>query len=186
MNIHPINACDKYLMGFLLHLNLTTYINILNRNQIMKTENQKPTNVTIPAGTAELLKEMFTSHNGVDMTNVINDLSTNDNNTIVTINLGLLLNGKVLKVPETMYSLSKDRDGNVTRVYIYKKTNHSLLKDRVYYKRYQFNYKTAEDGTQSWVQDSWVNDDQCSVCRWFDLDKNLPEDIVLPEIVDKD
>lgn len=152
----------------------------------MKTENQKLTNVTIPAGTAELLKEMFTSHNGIDMTNVINDLDTSDNATVVTINLGLLLNGKVLKVPEFMYSVSKNCDGNVIRVYVYKKTNHSLLKDSVYYKRYKFNQETVEDGTQVWIQDSWVDDDQCSVCRWFDFDKNLPEDIVLPEIVDKD
>lgn len=152
----------------------------------MKTENQKMSNVVIPAGTASLLKEMFTSHNGVDMTNVINDLDTCDNATVVTINLGLLLNGKVLEVPETMYSVSKNRDGNVTRVYVYKKTNHSLLKDRVYYKRYQFDSKTAEDGTQTWNQDSWVNDDQCSVNRWFEYDENLPEDIILPEIVDKD
>ena len=152
----------------------------------MKTENQKLTNVTIPAGTAELLKEMFTSHNGVDMTNVINDLSTNDNNTIVTINLGLLLNGKVLNVPEVMYSVQKNRDGVVTRVCVYKKTSHSLLKDRVYYKRYHFNYETAEDDTQAWNQDSWVNDDQCSVCHWFDYDENLPEGLTLPEIVEKD
>lgn len=120
------------------------------------------------------------------MSAVINDLDTNDNATVVTINLGLLLNGKVLEVPETMYSTSKNRDGVVTRVYVYKKTAHSLLKDRVYYKRYQFNHETAEDGTQNWNQDSWVNDDQCSVCHWFDYDKSLPEDIVLPEIVEKD
>lgn len=151
----------------------------------MSTENQKPTNVTIPAGTAELLKEMFTSHNGIDMTNVINDLDTNDNATVVTINLGLLLNGKILNVPETMYSASK-RDGKVTRVYVYKKINHSLLKDRVYYKRYQFDSKIAEDGTQTWNQDSYVNDDQCSVCHWFEYNENLSEDIVLPEITDKD
>lgn len=152
----------------------------------MKTENQKPTNVTIPAGTAELLKEMFTSHNGVDMTNVINDLNTGDNSTVVTINLGLLLNGKVLNVPETMYSVSKNRDGVVTRIYVYKKTSHSLLKDCVYYKRYQFNQETAKDGTQVWNQDSWVNHDQCTVCHWFDYDKSLSEDITLPELIDKD
>lgn len=151
----------------------------------MKTENQKMTNVTIPAGTAELLKEMFTSHNGVDMSAVINDLDTNDNKTVVTINLGLLLNGKVLEVPETMYSVSKNHDGTVTRIYVYKKKAHSLLKDKVYFKRYQFDYKTVEDGTEVWKQDSWINDDQCSVCRWFDYEESLPEGIVLPEITDE-
>jgi len=152
----------------------------------MKTENQKPTNVTIPAGTASLLRDMFTSHNGIDMSAIIDDLDTNDNATVVTINLGLLLNGKVLEVPETMYSAAKNREDVITRIYIYKKTNHSLLKDRVYYRRYQFDYKTIEDGTQAWTQDSWTNDDQCSVCRWFDYEESLPEGIVLPEITDKD
>lgn len=152
----------------------------------MKTESQKPTNVIIPAGTASLLKEMFTSHDGVDMSSVINDLDTDDTATLITINLGLLLNGKVLVVPETMYSTSKNRDGAITKVYVYKKTSHSLLKDCVCYKRYKFTYETAEDGTQAWVQDSWIDDDRCSVNRWFEYDENLPEAITLPELVDKD
>jgi len=33
MNIYPINACDKYLMGFLLNLIYHYYINTLKKQK---------------------------------------------------------------------------------------------------------------------------------------------------------
>lgn len=140
----------------------------------MKKNSRKTTNVTLPAGTVELLCEMFTSNEGVDMSNIINDLAVGGNRGLVTINLGLLMRGKVLQVPKVRYSVS---DSN-KRVYVYILEESSLLKDIVRYKQYRFDYNEEK---QSYEQYDYTYYEESTVCEWLDKLDELPESIQLPE-----
>lgn len=121
-------------MGFLLYLNLTIYISIIKQKSYKKSRSK---NIIVPAGTVALLKEMFTSNDGLDLSAIIQDLSVETDEDLVAINLGLLLNNKVLEVPQKVYTFGTNK-GQMNRVYVRVKTGHSLLKDVVNYTYYTF------------------------------------------------
>jgi len=139
----------------------------------------RKTNVTLPAGTVELLCEMFTSDNGVDMSNIIDDLAVDTNRGLVAINLGLLLKGKVLQLPNVKYSTSNHNKYVCVNVL----EGNSLLKDIVTYTQYRYDFNEEK---QCYEKYDYTYREQCSVADWFDKLDELPEGIQLPELVDKD
>ena len=153
----------------------------------MKTEIKKPTVVTIPAGTAAMLRQMFSAHDGVNMESVIKDLGADSSEDLAAINLGLLLNGYSLKTPEVVYTWDQCRDGKIRYIYMYKKISHSILKDQVFCRRYQFELVTnQETGKSEWKQNTYAPRESCTVASWFEKEQNLPEGIVLPELNERD
>jgi hypothetical protein len=149
-------------------------------------KNSKAKNITVPAGTVALLKEMFTSNQGVDLSAIIQDLSVETGEDLVAINLGLLMNNKVLEVPQKVYTFSHSK-GQLNRVYVRIKTGHSLLKDVVNYTYYTFELHFDDDGNESWVQSNYVSHhNTCSIASWFDCEEQLPDGLELPELVDED
>ena len=147
---------------------------------------KKVKNIIVPAGTVALLKEMFVSNQGIDLSAVIQDLSVETGEDLVAINLGLLLNNKVLEVPEKVYTFGTSK-GQVNRVYVRIKTGHSLLKDVVNYTYYTFELHFDDDGNETWQQSTYVSHhNTCSIASWFDCEEQLPEGLELPGLVDED
>ena len=147
---------------------------------------KKVKNITVPAGTVALLKEMFTDNQGIDLSAVIQDLSVETGEDLVAINLGLLMNNKVLEVPEKVYTFGTNK-GQVNRVYVRVKTGHSLLKDVVNYTYYTFELRFDNECNEAWVQSEYVSHhNTCSIANWFDCETELPKGLELPELVDKD
>jgi hypothetical protein len=129
---------------------------------------------------------MFTSNEGPDLSAIIQDLSVETGEDLVAINLGLLLNNKVLEVPQKVYTFGTNK-GQVNRVYVRIKTGHSLLKDVVNYTYYTFELHFDDDGNESWVQSNYVSHhNTCSIASWFDCEEQLPEGLELPEFIDED
>ena len=132
-------------------------------------------NVTMPAATVRMLAEMFTSQNGVDLSAIVNDLGGNKD--LATINLGLLIQGKKLDVPETVYQTREKT------VYVYRLTHASILKDRVDYRRYTFNKQDSGE----WTQDTYSSTSYCCVEDWFAKEEELnTEKFPIPELKEAD
>lgn len=131
--------------------------------------------IKMPVATIKMLAKMFTSEQGMNVNPILDDLGGNRD--LNVINLGLLLKGNKIEVPETTYSV---RD---SRIEINKLIHASILKDTVNYRTYLFNRQ--EDG--SWKQNTYAPYSSCDIESWFNRDDKLPSEITLPEIVeDKD
>ncbi len=136
----------------------------------------KVKNVTIPAATAELLRQMFVSTNGIDMSAIVQDLACDSNEALATINLGLLMQGKILQLPETTYRIRDER------ISVYKLVEHSVLKDIVVYDTHDYRLESSEEGISGWMASRYNPcRERCNIQEWFERETELPANIHLPK-----
>lgn len=128
--------------------------------------------VKMPIATVKMLAKMFEGENGMNVSPILDDLGGNRD--LNVINLGLLLRGNKIEVPETTYFI---RD---FKIEIHKLIHASMLKDIVTYRTYLFNKQ--EDG--SWKQNTYAPYSSCDIESWFNRTDKLPNDVTLPEIVE--
>lgn len=128
--------------------------------------------IKMPVGTVKMLAQMFNDESGMNVSPILDDLGGNRDLNI--INLGLLLRGSKVEVPETTYYI---RD---SRIEVHKLIHASVLRDNVTYRTYIFNKQEDE----SWKQNTYAPYSSCDIESWFNRDDKLPEDVTLPEIVE--
>lgn len=128
--------------------------------------------VKMPIATVKMLAKMFEGENGMNVSTILDDLGGNRD--LNVINLGLLLKGSKVEVPETTYYI---RD---SRIEVHKLIHASVLKDLVSYRTYIFNKQEDE----SWKQNTYAPYSSCDFESWFNREDKLPENVSLPEIVE--
>ena len=128
--------------------------------------------IKMPVATVKLLAQMFTSEQGINVQPIIDDLGGNRD--LNVINLGLILKGNKIEIPQAMYSVGS------TSIRVYKVIHASVLRDRVDYRAYTFRKQQDE----SWQQEKYSSTGYCNFEDWYNKDDKLPNDVALPEITE--
>lgn len=110
----------------------------------MKTKQQNAT--LVPNTTLNAIKNLLFDNNGVDLTSIINDLSTSQNKDLIAINVALVYKGAVIDLnKDTRY---KYEYSDIYEEFTY--FSHSIILGVVEVKRTRFKFN---DGTPQQIRE---------------------------------
>lgn len=133
----------------------------------MKTKQQNAT--MVPNTTLNAIKNLLFSDNGVDLTSIVNDISTTQNKDLMAINIALVYKGAKIDInTETRY---KYEYSNIYEEFTY--LSHSIILGIVEVKRTRFKFN---DGTPQQIREPEI--EPITIGEWEALpnDFNLIKD----------